>query len=195
MRSQKETWKAFSDEIQAKYAKGGILKSDRIDARFQDWQIVYDTTAYQIGAVTAIYTRLRAPFTAKSEFQFSISAKSFLSKLAAKFGKTNIETGDARIDDNFVIKSNCAEKVKRLLSSETLVNLLLEKVDTDFEISHGYKSTGREFPKNCDGLSLVVLNANGERGMLMLYYNLFGEILTSLAEAGEIDAAPADVKL
>ena len=128
-------------------------------------------------------------------FSFPFQRRVFSVKIAAKFGKTNIETGDPRIDDNFVIKSNSAEKVKRLLSNETLVNLLLEKVDTDFEISHGYKSTGREFPKSCDGLSLVVLNANEESGMLMLHYNLFGEILTSLAEAGEIDAAPADVKL
>ena len=195
MSSKKEAWKQFSDEIQATYAKGGILKSDRIDATFQNWQIVYDNATYPIGAVILIYTRLRAPFTAKSDFQFSISAKSFLNKVAEKFGKSYIETGDSRIDDNFVIKSNSVEKVQHLLSNENLINLLLEKVDSDFEISHGYKSVGRQFPKNCDGLSLVVLNANEDNGMLMLYYNLFGEILTSLAEAGEIDDAPIDLKL
>ena len=195
MSSKKEAWKQFSEEIQATHVKGETLKSDRIDATFQNWQIVYDNTTYQIGAVTAIYTRLRTPFIAKSDFQFSISAKCFLNKLAKKFGKTNIETGDPRIDDNFVIKSNSVEKVKHLLSNETLISLLLEKVDSDFEISHGYKSVGYQFPKNCDGLSLIVLNANEENGMLVLYYNLFGEILTSLSEAGEIDDAPLDVKL
>ena len=195
MSSRKEVWQQFSNEIQATYAKGGALKSDRIDATFQNWQIVYDKVTYPIGALILTYTRLRAPFSAKSDFQFSISAKSFLSKVAEKFGKANIETGDSRIDDNFVIKSNSAEKINHLLSNEKLINLLLEKVDSDFEISHGYKSVGRQFPKNCDGLSLVVLNAKEDNGMLMLYYNLFGEILTSLLEAGEIDDAPIDVKL
>ena len=82
MSLKKEAWKQFSEEIQARYAKGGILKSDRIDATFQNWQIVYDNATYQIGAVTLIYTRLRAPFIAKSDFKFSISAKCFLSRVA-----------------------------------------------------------------------------------------------------------------
>ena len=195
MSSRKEVWQQFSNEIRATYVKGSALKSDRIEAAFQTWQIVYDMMTLPLGTMPLIYTRLRAPFSAKSDFQFCISKKDFLNKIAEKFGKTNIETGDLRIDDNFVIKSNSAEKIKCLLSNEKIKNLLLEKSDSHFEISHGYKSTGRKFPKDCDGLSLVVLYETKDKNMLMLFYNLFGEILTSLSEAGEIDDAPVDVKL
>ena len=94
-----------------------------------------------------------------------------------------------------MIKSNSTEKVQNLLSNEELKNLLLQKADLEFEISHGYKSIGRKFPENCDGLSLVVLYESKNIERLMLIYNLFGEILTSLFETGDIDEAPIDVKL
>lgn len=199
MSKRKEAWQQFSNEIQATYAKGGIIKSDKIEAIFQNWQIVYDIVSIPIGVAPTVvilnYTRIRTPFVAKTDFQFRISKKNFLDKVAEKFGKSNIATGDSRIDDNFIIKSNSAEKVKYLLSDEKIKNLLLEKADSDFEISHGYKSIGRQFPKDCDGLSLIVLCESKDKNMLMLYYNLFGEILTSLVESGEIEEAAIDVKL
>lgn len=194
MSSRKEEWKQFSNEIQATYVKGGVLKSDRIEATFQNWQIVYDTMALPTGAVILTYVRIRTPFKAKSDFQFSISKKSFSSKVTEKFGNSNVETGDSRIDDDFVIKSNSAEKIKHLLSNETVVSLLLEKSDSHFEISNGYKSIGHQFPEDCDGLSLVVLHES-DKDTLMLFYNLFGEVLTSLLEAGEIDDVAIDAKL
>ena len=195
MGKRKETWQQFSSKIEATYAKGGIFKSDMIEAAFENWQIVYDTIAIPTGNIVLLYTRIRTPFIAKTDFQFRISKKTFLNKIAEKFGKSNIETGDPSLDDNFVIKSNSAEKVKHLLSDEKIKGLLLEKADSDFEISHGYKSVGRKFPGNCDGLSLVVLYGSEDEDRLMLYYNLFGEILTSLLELGEIEDAPVDVKL
>ena len=195
MGKRKVAWQQFSNEIEATYAKGGIFKSDKIEATFENWPIVYDIASFPIGVIVLVYTRIRTPFIAKTDFQFSISKKTFLKKVAAKFDDSNVETGDSSLDDIFIIKSNSAEKVKHLLSDEKIKNLLLEKADSDFEISHGYKGTGREFPKNCDGLSLVVLNETKDSDRLMLYYNLFGEILTSLLESGEIEDAPADVKL
>ena len=128
-------------------------------------------------------------------FQFCISKKSFLNRVAENLGKSTIKTGDSSFDNNFVIKSNSDEKIKNLLSDEKIKNLLLEKADSDFEISHGYKGIGRKFPNDCDGLSLVVLYESKDKDRLMLYYNLFGEILTSLLEAGEIKDAAVDVKL
>ena len=195
MSSRKEAWEQFSNEIQATYIKGGVLKSDRIEATFKNWQIVYDIISIPVGNVILSYTRLRAPFLTKSDFQFCISKKSFMNKIAEKFGKSIIETGDLRIDDNFVLKSNSDEKMIQLLSNEKLKNLLLEKSDSHFQISHGYKSIGRQFPKNCDGLSLVVLYESKDVDRLMLFYNLFCEILTSLLETGEIDDSAIDVML
>ena len=195
MGKKREAWQQFSSEIEATYAKGGIFKSDKIEATFENWQIVYDTFVIPTGSIMLIYTRIRTPFIAKTDFQFRISKKNFLNKIAEKFGKSDIETGDLILDDIFIIKSNSAEKVKHLLSDEKIKSLLLEKADSDFEISHGYKSIGRQFPKDCDGLSLVVLYGSEDKDRLMLYYNLFGEILTSLLESGEIEDAPFDVKL
>ena len=195
MGKRREAWQQFSNEIEATYAKGGILKSDKIEATFENWPIVYDIVNVPIGSVIFVYTRIRTPFLAKTDFKFRISKKTFLNKIAEKFGKENIETGDPRIDENFVIKTNSAEKVKYLLSDERIKSLLFEKADSDFEFSHGYKGVGRQFPKNCDGLCLVVLYESKDKDKLLLYYNLFGEILTSLLESGEIEDTPADVRL
>jgi len=192
---RKEAWQQFSNEIQATYVKGGLLKSDKIEATFQNWQIVYDFFTMPIGAIVAIYTRIRTPFVVKSDFKFRISKKNFLTKVAEKFGDSDVITGDSRIDDIFVIQSNSAEKVKNLLSDEKIKSLLLDKADLDFEVSHGYSGIGRQFPNNGDGLSLVVLYESKDKDRLMLIYNLFGEILTSLLETGDIDDAPAHVKL
>ena len=195
MSARKKVWQEFSNEIEATYVKGGILKSDKIEATFQNWQIVYDFFTVPIGAVVSAYTRIRTPFMAKSDFKFRISKKNFLNKITEKIGGTNIETGDPRIDDIFVIQSNSAEKIKNLLSDEKIKNLLLEKADSDFEISHGYKSIGRQFPDDCDGLSLVVLYESKDKEKLMFIYNLFGEILTSLLETDDICDEPIDIKL
>ena len=81
------------------------------------------------------------------------------------------------------------------LSNKELKNLLLEKPDSDFEFTLGYNGTGREFPSGCDGLCLVVSYESKDADRLMLIYNLFGEVLTSLLEANEIDNAPIDVKI
>ena len=195
MGKRRETWQKFSSEIEATYAKGGIFKSDKIEATFENRQIVYDTMTMPVGAVILKYTRIRTPFVAKTDFKFRISKKTFLNKVAEKFVSSDVETGDSSLDDIFAIKSNSAEKVKHLLSDEKIKNLLLEKADSDFEISHGYTGIGRQFPKNCDGLSLVVLYGSEDKDRLMLYYHLFGEILTSLLESGEIEDTPVDVKL
>ena len=194
MGKKRETWKQFSSEIEATYAKGGIFKSEKIEATFENWQIVYDTMTIPVGTVVFVYTRILTPFIAKTDFKFRISKKTFLNKIAEKFVKSDVETGDSNLDDIFAIQSNSAEKVKHLLSDEKIKSLLLEKADSDFEISHGYTGIGRQFPKNCDGLSLVVLYGREDKGRLMLYYNLFGEILTSLLESGEIEDAPSNVK-
>jgi len=194
MSARKKAWQAFSSEIEATYVKSGIFKSDKIEATFQNWQIVYDVFMIPI-AGALMYTRIRTSFVAKSDFKFRISKKNFLNKVAEKFGKSDVEIGDSRIDDAFVIQSNSDEKIKNLLSDERIKNLLLEKADLEFEFSHGYKSTGREFPKDCDGLSLVVLYEGKDKEKLMHIYNLFGEVLTSLVETGDICDEPIDVKL
>ena len=116
MSTRKEKWEQFSNEIQATYVKGGVLKNDRIEATFQNWQIVYDSFGLPIGSVMAVYTRIRSPFVVKSDFKFSISKKTFFNKIKEKLGKSNVKTGDSRIDDTFVIKSNSAEKINRLFS-------------------------------------------------------------------------------
>ena len=193
-KKQKEVWQEFSNEIQATYVKGRVPNSDRIEADFQNWHMVYDIYIVPVGNLWLAYTRLRAPFTAKTDFKFRISRKTFLSKIAEKFGKSNVQTGDALIDDAFVIESNDAEKIKHLLSDKNIKILLLKKADSDFQFSHRHKSIGRVFPKGCDGLNLAVLG-DCDAEMLMLMYNLFGEILTSLMESGEIDYAPAEVKI
>jgi len=195
MNKRKEAWQQFSNEIQATHTKGGLLKNEKIEANFQNWQIVYDFFTVPIGTVIAVYTRIRTPFFAKTDFKFRISKKTFLDKIAEKLGKSNVKIGDKRIDDAFIIKSNSDEKINHLLSDENIKNLLIEKSDFTFEISHGYKSIGRVFPDDCDGLSLVVMYGNRDSQMLMLIYNLFGEILTSLLETGDIDDAPVNAKL
>ena len=195
MGSKKQAWKQFSNEIEATYVKGGIIKSDRIEATFENWPVVYDTFVLPAGQVILVYTRIRAPFIAKSDFKFSISKKTFFSKIAQKLGKSNVTIDDSRIDEAFVIKSNSPEKIRQLLSDETLKSLLLEKTNSHFEFSHGYKGIGRQFPKGYDGLSMLVLYEGKDIDKLMIIYNLFGEVLTSLLEADEIEDAPVNVKL
>ena len=195
MSARKQAWQQFSNEIEAMYVKGGVLKSDRIEATFQNWQVLYDSFAISAGTVPLLYTRIRAPFLAKSDFKFRITKKTFFDKIKEKFGKSDVESGDSRIDNAFVIKSNSAEKVKRLFSNEELINLLLGKADSHFEFTHGYKGIGRKFPNDCDGLCLVVLYESKDIDKLKLIYNLFGEVLSALLEANEICDEIIDIKI
>jgi hypothetical protein len=193
MSAKKQAWQQFCNEIEATYVQGEVLKSDRIEATFQNWQILYDS--FIIPFPHLRYTRIRAPFLAKSDFKFRITKKTFFDKIKEKFGKSDVETGDSRIDNAFVIQSNSAEKIKSLFSEEDLKNLLLGKVDSHFEFTHGYKGTGREFPNDCDGLCLVVLYEGKDIDKLKLIYNLFGEVLTSLLESDDICDEPIDEKI
>ena len=201
MSARKKAWQEFSSEIEATYVKGGIFKSERIDAAFQNWQIVYDYHTFVVGPIPFIYTRIRTPFKAKSEFKFHIFKKSFVNKIGESLGKSDadVQTGDSRFDEVFVVRTSDAEKAKKLFSDENLRNLLLEKaakIDLDFELTHGYNgSIGRHLPKNCDGLCLTVQNECRDREQLVLIYEIFGEMLTALLESGDICDEPIDVKL
>jgi len=61
MSARKQAWQQFSNEIEAMYVQGGVLKSDRIEATFQNWQILYDSFAIPVGTVPLLYTRIRTP--------------------------------------------------------------------------------------------------------------------------------------
>ncbi|MCL2050613.1 MAG: hypothetical protein FWG91_02615 [Lachnospiraceae bacterium] len=199
MISQEKSWQQFANEVQATYDKRSFFGSDKIEAAFQNWKIIYDMGCIPVGCVLIPYTRIRTPFLTKANFKFSISKKNIFNKIAEKLGKSIIEIGEPHIDDNFMVKSNSAKKISQMLSNEKIADLALrihEKSYSDFELSCGYKSSlGYNFPKNSKGLCLVIPFEVKDKERLMLYYDFFKEVLTYLFEAGEIEDTVFDVNL
>ena len=195
MRSKKEAWKEFSEEIQSTYFKGGLLKNDKIESTFQNWKITIDTYDFTMVTPTVIiivYSRIRAPFIPTSDFTFRISKKTIFNKVSEKLGNSYIATGDLSFDNDFVVNSDSENIIKTILN-EKVRKLMLDNSGIKFEISNDKTVIGKQFPNS--GLSLIVEGEIKDKHKLISLYNLFGEILISLLENGLIEDSSVDVKL
>jgi hypothetical protein len=203
--SHNDVWKQLSDELGAKFIKGGFFKSSKVEARIKNWTVTLDTYTVSTGKTSVTYTRMRAPFINKDGFRFLIYRKSPFSAVGKLLGMQDVEVGgptfegleplfgvpsyvdphfiessDPEFDREFIIKSNNEEKVSELFKQMKIRELIRSQPAIELRV----KSRGGWFQraknKGSDELHFQVIGVIKDLQRLKLLFELYAEVLNGI---------------
>jgi hypothetical protein len=193
--SKKEIWKQLADEINANYVNNGFWAGDRVEARVDNWVVVLDTYTVSTGKSSVTYTRMRAPFVNLDNFYFKIHRSGIFTEFGKMFGMEDINIGCEEFDEDFVIKSNSEEKVKKLFSNESIRALIQDQPHINLEIKDDEGFFKAHFPEGVDELYFQVTGVIKDINRLKELYELFSEVLKQLCCMGSASAEEPGVVL
>lgn len=182
--SKREVWQQLADEIQADYVTKGFWGGDRVEAHVDNWIVVLDTYTVSTGKSSTTYTRMRAPFVNLENFYFKIYRSGMFSELGKLLGMEDINIGYDEFDEDFVIKSNSEEKVRKLFSNERIRTLIQDQPRINLEIKDDEGFFRIHFPEGVDELYFMVTGVIKDIERLKELYELFAEVLRELCNMG-----------
>lgn len=178
--SKDNIWRQIEKDIGGEYIDRGLFKENALVYRHGEWQIVLDTFMVMAGNTPVPFTRMRAPFVNKDQFHFAIYPEGFFSKIRKFFGMQDIEIGEAAFDEKFIIKSNNEEKIKLLLQSAEIRELLQLQKKVSFEVKDDEGFFGVDFPNGVDELYFQVGGIVKDKKQLLGLFGLFSMVLDRL---------------
>jgi hypothetical protein len=182
--STHEVWRQLSAEIGAQYVEGGFWKGDKVQATHGPWTITLDTYTVSTGKSSTTYTRMRAPFVDSDGFRFTVYRKGIFSDIGKWFGMQDLEIGDEAFDRDFILKSNQESKLKELLGSSKIQELIRQQPQIHFAVKGDEGYFGSSFPGGVDELVFQVVGVIKDVERLKLLYDLFAETLDQLCRIG-----------
>lgn len=193
--SRKEMWTKLSEAVNGRYVAGGWGRGDKVQVEHNDWTLTLDTYAVSTGKVTIVFTRMRAPFRNPGGFRFLVYRKSIFSGIGKFFGMQDIEVNDPPFDDDFIVQGTDENKVKLLLASPKIRELIAAQKDVNFGVKDDEGWFGTKFPEGVDELHFAVAGIIKDVDRLKLLYDLFAETLDELCRMGAASDGPTGVQL
>ena len=182
--NKEEVWRKLSEEIDADFIDGGLLRADKIIAKVKEWVITLDTYTVSTGKSSTTYTRMRAPYVNKDGFRFKIYREGFFSDVGKLFGLQDIEVGFPEFDEEFIIKGNDTEKLRQLFSNSNIRELIQLQPDISLEVKDDEGWFGTDFPEGVDELYFQVNGVIKDADRLKNLYVLFAFVLNQLCVIG-----------
>lgn len=180
--SQSEIWGQIAADIGGDLIDGGFWKGKILRYEHEDWTVVLDVFARTTGKTTVPFTRMRAPFLNKDDFQFKITREGFFEGIRKFFGAQDIQIGDPFFDDNFLIQSNNETKIKNLLNHQELKALIHKQPHIYLKICDGEGLFHNKFP---DGVNELYFESRGvikQKEQLEALFAAFSIILSRLVQ-------------
>lgn len=194
--SKREIWKIVSEQTGSVFVEGGFFSgSDKVIARYKDWTITLDTYTVSNGKTSITYTRMRAPYVNVEGFRFSIYRSGIFSEIGEFLGFHDIEIGDERFDDAFVIKSADEDKVKELLAEPRIRELINKQPKFHLEVKDDEGWFGENFPDGVDELYFRVPGIIKDVEQLRGLFEVFSEVLNRLCIIGAAYQSAPGVEL
>ena len=181
---KKEVWRLLSAQTGSEFVDGGFFKADKVAHRYRDWIITLDTYTVSTGKTSTTYTRIRAPYVRAGDFRFSIHRSGLFSDLGAFLGFQDIQIGDEDFDRDFVVKSNCEETVRALLSDLKLRDLIGTQPKFDLKVKDDEGWFGTNFPQDVDMLYFSVPGILRDIERLKQLFEIFSGVLDGLCTLG-----------
>ncbi len=203
--SHSDVWKQLSDDLGAKFIKGGFFNSSKVEARVKHWDITLDTYTVSTGKTSVTYTRMRAPFVNDDGFRFLIYRKSPFSAVGKLLGMQDVEVGgpelesagplfgvpsyvdpdtiessEPEFDREFIIKSNDEEKVGRLFRPLRIRELIRSQPAIELQIKSRGGWFNRAKNKGPDELHFQVTGVITDLQRLKLLFELYAEVLEGI---------------
>ncbi|WP_066716197.1 hypothetical protein [Clostridium sp. Marseille-P299] len=193
--SQNEVWSQLSEEINGKFVKGSFFKGSRVELSHHPWTIYLDTYSVSTGKTTVIYTRMRAPFILSDNLYFKVYKKGIFSEMGKFFGMQDIEIGIQDFDEDYIIKGNKEDIIKKLFSNSRIRNLIKIQPRISLEIKEGEGIFGSGFKQNEGELYFQADRVITDIDLLKNLFELFGEMLGELNRLGCIGSEAPMVRL
>ena len=197
--SKHEIWSQIAGDIGGDFIEGGFWKKDVLVYRHGQWQILLDTytVTTSTGKTTSstTYTRMRAPFVNKDGLYFKIYRHGFFSSIGKNFGLQDIEIGDPFFDDQFIIKGNNPDTIKRLLADDKIKLLIRNQPRIHFEIRDDEGWFGTAFPEGVDELYFQRVGVIKDTKLLKDLFDLFSRTLMRLVQIDSAYENDPQVKL
>ena len=123
-RMRDSAWKQFAAEIGGEFVNNGFFRSSKVEAHIQNWIVTLDTYSVPSGDSSTTYTRIKAGFQNRDDFQFRIFRTGLVSKIDKALGAQDIEIGDEEFDRAFTVQSNNESRVRALLMNQRIRHLI-----------------------------------------------------------------------
>lgn len=193
--SKAEIWRQLSEAIGATYVESRFLKGDRVEATHKEWVVTLDTFVVPAGKAYIPCTRMRAAFVNPSGFRFSVYRTSIFSGIAKVLGMQDIEVGDDAFDRDFIVKGSDESRVRTLLASVRLRELLASQPEIHLSVKDDEGWFATRFPEGVDELYFSVTGIIKDSDRLKRLFDLFAELLDALVDMGAAEGGPANVTL
>lgn len=135
MKNQINFWQEFAKQTNGDFKEGYSWRSDSNTIEYKNWKIIFDNYTLWSGKYCAQMTRVVTPITLIDHFKFEIYREGFIRKIEKLFGAQDVEIGYPEFDKAFTIKSNNEFKIKTLLRSKEIRNLLESQKEVNIQIS------------------------------------------------------------
>ena len=131
-------WRQFSSEKNGTYILGKFDKLDCVEIVYKNHKILLDRYIhYQVIGGQSFdkeFTRVRLEFRTQDDLRFRLTKQGFIDIIGKFFGCQDIEIGDKKFDQRFLIKGNDEVKIHLIFSNNDIKNLLYIQKDIQLEI-------------------------------------------------------------
>ena len=182
--SKEQVWAQLCRQLNGELRPGGLLKSDKITVDYQHWTISLDTYTQTSGNTYTTYTRIMAPFVNRDDFRFKIYRKNFFSKIGKLLGMQDVEVGYRQFDDDFIIKGNNPDQLRRLFADATIRDLINRQPKIHFEIKNDTRFFIKKYPPEVDVLYFEAIGVIDDLELLKDLFDLFAAVLGHLCLIG-----------
>jgi hypothetical protein len=138
---------------------------------------------------------MRAPFVDPEGFRFTVYRKGIFSDIGKWFGMQDLEIGDEAFDRDFILKSDQEPKLRELLGSTRIRELIGQQPQIYFAVKDDEGFFRSSFPEGVDELYFQVVGIVKDVERLKLLYELFAETLDQLCRIGAANENPPNVSL
>ncbi len=142
-RMRDAAWKQFAVEMGAEFIEGGFFRSSKVEAHIGDATVILDTYSVSAGDSSTTYTRIKAAFQNRDDFQFKVFRTGLVSKIGKALGAQDIEIGDEEFDRAFTLQSNnesrlqmllMNQRIRQLIEGQKSIHLSLRNNELNFEV-------------------------------------------------------------
>lgn len=166
---EREKWKKIAKELNGEFKvsfnSGYVLEIHTITIPYKKWSIklsVSDTRPL----------KFQVAFSAGQNFELTLSWEDFISRIAKKFSKPEIELGWKEFDNHYLIKSNRSDIVKEALTKQIQEILLKHNV---YSISYQTDSDTATAELLC-----VIQRRSGEKEMIVELVEMYKLLIDNL---------------
>jgi hypothetical protein len=131
-------WKQFSTENNGTFVIGQYHNLARVEIIYLNHKIIFDRYIhYQVVGVSSSeteFTRIRLEYKTPDELRFSITKQGVIDSIGKLFGVQDIQVGDKKFDEKFMIKGNDEYKIQTIFSNQAIKDLILSQEDIQIQI-------------------------------------------------------------